>query len=185
MLVAGIDMSGDQSIGNCKFMGIVIGHKEKTDYLVRNIGNTNLHMRTIKSNMERKRIISKINFDKKNIIAFCFLINQDFIINKFRQKRSIKRKNISQGKILRICNSSVMHHIQKQIEEFLVKNNYTVYDVVFQCDSDCRNILKENGLKYGEIGSAHMEPDGVISIDLTSQIEFELKKAQVKSSVLT
>ena len=65
-------------------------------------------------------------------------------------------------------------------------------DVVFQCDHDCVGFAKDNGLRYSKKGDMHTlsdivawannknrEPKGVISMDLTTLLEVELKKVLI------
>lgn len=187
MLVAGIDVSGNPHEGNYKFMGIVIGTEEKIQTAVKKTGFSMPHMNRIKSRKAQKRIVSEINFDGKESIAFCVLLDRNAVIEQTKQKGSTQYH--TKMKIYRVYNRVLMYHIQKKIEGFLTKHGNTVHDIVWQCDADCRNIVKENGLKYGNAGSAYhladvvawannrsMEPRGVIPLDFTDRIKEVLAK---------
>ena len=67
------------------------------------------------------------------------------------------------------------------ILKFLIKHKCELSDVVFKCDSDCRQFIKGNGLRPANVGDAHIladivawannrnvEPEGVIMLDLAN-----------------
>jgi len=187
MLVAGIDVSGNPHTGNYKFMGIVIGTEEKIRAAVKKTGFSMPHMNRIKSRETKRRIVSEMSFDGKESIALCVLIDRNGVIKQAKLKRPTQRHA---KKIYRVYNKAVMHHVQKKIGGFLTKHGSTIHDVVWQCDGDCRNIVKENGLQYGKTGPAYhladvvawannrgTEPGGTIAADLTGRIGEELAKA--------
>jgi len=187
MLVAGIDVSGNPHTGNYKFMGIVIGTEEKIRATVKKTGLSRPHMNRIKSGATQKRIVSEMCFDGKESIALCVLVNRNAVMEQTKQKRSAQHHK---KKIYRVYNRAVMYHIQKKIGGFLTKHGSTIHDVVWQCDGDCRNIVKENGLQYGKTGPAYRladvvawannrgtEPGETIAADLTGRIGEELAKA--------
>jgi len=188
MLVAGIDVSGNPQAGNYKFMGIVIGTEEKIRATVKKTGFSRLHMNRIKSGSVQKRIVSEMSFDGKESTAFCVLIDRNAVIKQTKQREMTQR--YTRMKAYRVFNMAVMYHIQKKIREFLTRHGSTVHDIVWQCDGDCGNIVKEGGLTHGNTGSAYyladvvawannhgMEPRGVIHLDFTDRIKIELAKA--------
>jgi len=187
-LVAGIDVSGNPQTGNYKFMGIVIGTEEKIQATVKKTGFSRPHMNRIKSGATQKRVASEIGFDGKESTAFCVLIDRKAVIRQTKQRGMTQR--YARKKAYRVYNRAVAYHMQKMIGEFLTRHGSTVHDVVWQCDGDCRNIVRENGLRHGNAGSAYhladvvawannhgMEPRGVIRLDFTDRIRAELAKA--------
>jgi len=187
-LVAGIDVSGNPQTGNYKFMGIVIGTEEKIRATVKKTGFSRPHMNRIKSGATQKRIVSEIGFDAKESTAFCVLIDRKAVIRQTKQRGMTQR--YARKKAYRVYNRAVAYHMQKRIGEFLTGHGSTVHDVVWQCDGDCRNIVKENGLQYGKTGPAYhladvvawannrgTEPRGTTAADLTGRIGEELAKA--------
>ena len=72
----------------------------------------------------------------------------------------------------------------------MLKHNHSAQDVVFECDSDCIDIVKDGGLRYAAAGRVHdladavawannrnVEPEGVVSADRVSKIrEMSYKK---------
>ncbi len=190
IIVAAMDVSGDPSIGNHGFIGIVIGTKESIDSMAKHLGSNKIHMSEIKHKKDRDSIISQLKFDNRNNIALCVKLNRDVVISRIRKMKRIRQQNIPNKKILRAYNKFVLYHLREKITNFLTKYGYTLSDIVFECDMDCRTLLKDNGLGYTDKNTAHMlsdiiawannnnkEPKGVISIDLTEIIEIELKKA--------
>ena len=43
--------------------------------------------------------------------------------------------------------------------EFLHIHNYELHKIVFECDSDCRTLARDNGLKYTGLGHVHIIAD--------------------------
>ena len=189
MLSAGIDLSGNSDVGEQEFMGLVICTDDKKNSIVKNLGRNDIHMREIRDRNIQNTIISKLNFNDEESIAFCIVIDKGNIIKKFKQKRKAKQKKISNNKILRTYNRLLMYHLQERISNFLNKCNYVLSDITFECDSDCVGFLKDNGLKYADAGETHMlsdivawanqrnnEPEGVVEINLADIIKTELER---------
>lgn len=187
-LVAAVDVSGDQRSGNHKFLAIVIGTEEKINAIRKNLGNNKIHMSTIKSQSAKERIISKVIFDGRESIAFCLRIDMKHILEPIKSKRTTQKRK-GQKRIYRIYYNAVIYLVRKRIENFLTSHHYAIHDVYFQCDIDCRNMIKDNGLKHDSPGSAHdladvvawannrcVEPKGVIPIDLTEELKNSLEK---------
>ncbi len=188
MFLAGIDISGDPETDHYKRMSIVIGTKESIDSIVKRLGSNKIHMNQVKKH-DHGNIISKLDFTNDQIIAFCITLDKKLIVDRIRKSRRIKQKNISSEKIFRMYNNILMYEIRESIVDFLSKHNHALSDIVFQCDQDCLNFAKDTGLRYTEVGDAHMladivawannkniEPDGVIAMDLRDIIERRLKK---------
>ena len=79
------------------------------------------------------------------------------------------------------------------MESFAFRYGMTLADVPFQCDSDCRNFIRDVGLKSELEGSAHViadyiawanntgrEPRGVYSLDLVSDLEDILVRGLIR-----
>ena len=92
-------------------------------------------------------------------------------------------------KIFRTYHYLLLEELRDTLILFLNKHNYALSDIVFQCDSDCRNIIRDMGLHYSDPKYAHMlsdivawfnnknsEPKGVISVNLTTVIKDKLIK---------
>lgn len=183
-----MDVSGDQHSGNHKFLAVVIGTEEKINAIIRNLGSNKIHMSTIKSKDAKDRIISKVIFDGRESIAFCLRIDMKHILEPIKSKRTTQRRT-GQNRLYRIYYRTVIYFAREHIENFLTRHRYAIHDVYFQCDTDCRNMIKYNGLKCGNPGSAHdladivawannryVEPEGVVSIDLTEELKNSLEK---------
>lgn len=186
--VAAMDVSGDQYSGNHKFLAVVVGTEEKINAIVKNLGNKKTHMSMIKSKSIKDRIISKVVFDGRESIAFCTRIDMKHVLEPIKSRRTVQRRK-GQNRTYRIYYRAVIHLVRKHIEYFLAPHQCAIHDIHFQCDDDCRNMIKYNGLKHDRPGSAHdladivawannrcMEPKGVVSIDLTGAIKNRLKK---------
>ena len=179
-------MSGRPGSGNHKFMSIVIGTEEGIGSLMRHVGHGSVHMHDIHDGKDRDKIISKLNFDGKQCIAFCYRIEFDEMIKKISNTR--QRRNVRKRRIFRIGHYVMWTLVQDQIKKFLQLHKCDTTDVVFQCDGDSVAFLKTAGLKRSHKGHAHSlsdmvvwannrgtEPQGTVSMDLTDEIERLLK----------
>lgn len=180
MLLAGVDVSGRPDTGNYKFMSVVIGTDEKIESITKNLGMKNTHMHNISDQGVRDSIISRVNFDGKQCVAFCYRIELDKIIKRINATRA---KNVRKRKIFTTCYYIMWALVQDHVKSFLRKHRCDAHDVVFQCDGDSEAFLKTVGLRPGYKGRAHSladivawannnkkEPDGVISVDLSGEI---------------
>lgn len=185
MLLGGVDVSGRPGIGNYKFMSIVIGTDEKIRTMIKRVGMGLIHMNTIHDKKVREGIISKLNFDGKECIAFCYRLDLDTTI---RHARSRRTKNIRTDRMFTACYYVIWMHIQDQIKAFLQSHRCDIHNVVFQCDGDSEIFLKTVGLKRAYKGQAHSlsdavawannngkEPRGVISQNLTKVIDRQVR----------
>ena len=126
MLLAGVDVSGRPGIGNYKFMSIVIGTDEKIKSMMRQVGMDNIHMNTIHDEKIRNHIVSKLRFDGKQCIAFCYRIDLDTAIKNARSGRS---RNVRKGRIFTACYYVMWVRMQDQIKSFLQSYQCDIHDV--------------------------------------------------------
>ena len=187
-LLAGMDVSGNPKSGNYVFLAIVICTQTDILDIIKRMGDQTIHMSQIKSKKTHDEIISKLRFDSKENIAFCIKINRNKIIDKIHEMRRMKHENVSRGKIIKNFHRILLHLLRERILNFFNMYGCTFDDVAFQCDGDCINLAKDTGLKYVDRCSVHMladivawannhkqEPDGVIALDFTHELETELK----------
>ena len=160
-LVAAMDVSGDPSTGNHKFLGIVIGTRYKIGSIISSMGYDGSHMGKLKNKEIQQRIISRIRFDGNESTAFCIRIDKNNTVKELIQTKASKNKTVLRKRIHATFNRSVMHYIRQDIEEFLIRHKHSMRDVVFECDSDCLDIAKDNGLRHGAAGSVHRLADAV------------------------
>ncbi len=143
-LVAGIDVSDNPDQGNYRFMGIVIGTPEKINSVAKRLNFNQIS----KNNTNRSNITSALKFDGKKITGFCIRIDRDDIIAKFKNKKSKNKKQSKSKKNFQTYNRVLFHEIRKNIEAFAYSHNNIISDIVFECDSDCVDFLKDNGITY-------------------------------------
>ncbi len=129
-----MDASGDPSIDNHGFIGVVIGTKESIDSMAKHLGSNKIHMSEIKHKKDRDSIISQLKFDNRHNLH-CVKLNRDVVISRMKR---IKQQNIPNKKILRAYNKFVRYHLREKTTNFLTKYGYTLSDIVFECDMDCR-----------------------------------------------
>ena len=184
MLLAGIDVSGRPESGNYMYMSIIIGTKEKIESIIKHLGNEDTHMHMVHDRGKHREIISKLSFDSKECIAFCYHIELDATVKEIRSIKRSKAGMIGKKRVFVTCYYALWRMIQEQIKAFLQKHRCDIHDVVFQCDSDSDEFLKIAGLKRSYKDNAHtlsdivawannkkMEPDGVISTNLATEIK--------------
>jgi hypothetical protein len=183
MLLAGMDVSGDNEHGNHKYLAITIGTQEKIKTTYKSFGIDNIHMQSV-GKKKQSQILRDLSFDNTDIIALCIHINRKPILDRIAKMRKIRKKRIPENKIIRTYHYLLLHQIREDIEIFLQKHNFAISDIIFECDSDCRNFVKDAGLKYTEKEMSHgisdvvawannknRDPKGVISIDIAQKIE--------------
>ena len=186
MLIAGIDYSGDPETGS-KFLGIVIGTQDAINSAIKHLGPGPSHVSKITNKKRRAKILSKLRFDGDTIIAICIRSDADLIIGRLRETKSRRRHRT---KHIMITYDNILYRKLRDITApFFSKHHHDVHKVVFQCDSDCANFAKANGLVRDKPGYAHrladmvawsntrnVEPVGVKVVDLRPVLKTQLLK---------
>lgn len=188
MVLAGMDFSGDGLVGNRKFMGIVIGTQEGINAAAKSLGPGQIHMRRIRSRVKRNVVVSKLRFDSSTTMALCIWLDKDSTVRRIRKWKKIGHRYPT-SRIVRTYDYILYRYIQDKTAAFFAKHGCVVSETAFQCDSDCKDFVKSNGLERGDPGDAHMladivawsnnngrEPAGVSSVDLRDYLESELRK---------
>ena len=186
-MLAGVDFSGDKSTGNRRYMGIVVGTKEGISAVVTSLESSQIHMRTIRNREKRNAMVSKLRFDGNTAVALCIWLDKDVMIGKIRTRKRGHR--YPKKRVLNAYDYILCRYIQKLTTAFCVKHGCVIREATFQCDGDCVDFVRHNGLKRGYPGDAHMladivawsnnrgrEPAGVMPIDLRDNLEAEMKK---------
>ncbi len=186
-LLAGIDVSGNPKDGNYKFMAIVIGTQEKINSIFKYLDPDQKYI--YKNSRNRDILSSRLRFDSKEIIAFCIRIDRKMIIDKMIKKKKIDHTSKSSGAIFHIYNTTLLYNIRNRLDTFVNQHNYSLTEILFQCDMDCKKFLKDSGLHNDNEGLAYIlsdlvawannrnkEPAGVISIDLVKILKEQLVK---------
>ena len=192
-LLGAADVSGNPIEGNYKYMGLVIGTKENLDAMSKRLKLDQFSSIQLKNKEVRKLLASKLEFNCRENIAFCINMDKNRITNKIIHSMDKKYSYISHGRIYSAHNKILLQKLYEKTLEFLRSHNQELHKVIFECDSDCRPFVRDNGLKYTDRGYAHtisdiiawannngLEPKGAIALDLTHEIEIELKKLFLK-----
>ena len=188
MLLAGVDVSGSKPVGNYKFMGIVIGTQESICCIDKNLESKQIHMSAVIDKKKQDAILSKLRFNGNENIAFCVRLDKDTIVKEISTRKKLGHRHPRKN-IFRAYDYLLYKYMHERITTFLAKHNHALSDVAFQCDSDCRDFIKANGLRHDSIGNAHRladivawsnnknkEPRGAESLDPRAWIDAELKK---------
>lgn len=104
-MIGAMDISYKQE-SDFAFMSIVIGIDDSMEHMYKRLRSKKIHMSTL-STTQQKEILSKIEFDGKNNIAFCVKINKN--MKKITNTRKIKQKRIPTGKIYQLYHSQLLY----------------------------------------------------------------------------
>ena len=154
--VAGIDASGNQEIGNYKFISIIIASRSFIDKTMESIGYYEKLTRRTRQKRLKRHIIPRLNFRDNQCRVFCLRVDKDPIIREISNMPQIRRKKVPKQRILKTYDMILLHKIQESILIFLNGHNKRLSEIPFQCDSDCRDFLKHNGLRRVYKGYAHV-----------------------------
>lgn len=183
-LIGGMDVSG--TMDNYKYLGIVIGQKQNLDSLYRKIGSPQRHM-SGQRKKQKEKIIKNLEFDQFNRTAFCVKINRKSVINTVKNKRNIKHRRMSGGKLFALFEKTLFKYLTHEIEKFTLQYDLGAKEIIVECDTDSIVFAKTWGVKHLGVGTAHIISDivawcnnknqnisGVIEIDLSKKIQNEL-----------
>jgi len=189
MMSIGVDVSGMPGTGNYKFMAVVMGTEEGIAGIVRDMGCDDAGQDPARIKKHRSAFASMIRFDGRESSALCVRIDREDVVNGAKQMRRIRHRNIPNQRLFRAYHYILWNKMQERITEFLNRHGHALPDVVFQCDSDCRSFILENGLRCTDGRDAHMladlvawsnnrgrEPEGVVSVNLADEIRAEMRK---------
>lgn len=179
-----MDVSG--TMDNYKYLGIVIGQKQNLNSLYQKIGSPQKHM-SGQRKKQKAKIIKNLEFDQFNRTALCVKINRKNVINTVKNKRNIKHKRMSGGKLFAMFEKTLFKYLTHEIEKFTLQYHLSAKEIVVECDSDSIVFAKTWGVKHLSAGRVHIisdivawcnnknqNIDGVIEIDLSEKIQSEL-----------
>ncbi len=159
VILAGLDVSGDRSKGNYKYLGVVLCTKEHLDAYIKRLGLNLYNLDQIKA--RRIKIIPKLNFDSDEFLVYCVRIDRGIIADKAKKMNRNKRKRIPTLKIFQLFNYAVWELLEDQIRAFVKKHGCELQDIQFECDSDCRRFVKDLGHNPVSRGYAYVVADMV------------------------
>ena len=124
----------------------------------------------------------------ENLLGLCIKIERNKIIAECINSNKNK-KNFFQSDLICIFNQQLFRLIRNKINDFLLQHHYTLTEVCFECDSDCRGFAKDNSLRYTNKDKIHsiadvvawgngknIESNGTIPIDLTNEIRISIRE---------
>ena len=184
-----MDVSGDQSSGNHKFMALVIGTEESVEAMMRRLGSDRIHMSGIKDPKERMGMINKVSFDGREYIGLCMRVEKKLVLEKAQKRTKGRRMRAGKMKMTSTYHRLVWSMMRDYVEEFLWRHGCEISDISFQCDADCRDFAKDMGWKITHAESAHtladvvawangheQEPKGTVTLDLVSRLVSHMGK---------
>ncbi len=188
VLVAAMDLSGDKDNEDA-YVGIVIGVKENIDAMIRHLDLQKFSGSGGKSSITRKKLVKQLDFNNRENIAFCIKIDRHRITNKIKESMKRKHPYVDTTRVSIAFNQHLLRLIGNKILPFVRKHGGDLSNVVFECDSDCRYFLKDNGLRHDGPKYVHIladiiawannrgiEPSGVVFFDISEKIERKLTR---------
>ena len=185
MLVGGIDVSGNQAMGNYRFMGIVLGTKENLDAMTNNLQLDKISASTLKHKEIRNSLVSKLEFNMRESIGFCVWLDRNKTIPKTITEIGFFKRKL----IYRKYNQLLLKSVLDRINEFVSNYRIELSEIPFQCDDDCRGFIRDNNLTLSERESVHTmadlvawsnnhnkKLDGVIHLDPRNEVRTGLNK---------
>lgn len=189
MFVGGLDVSGNPSMGNHKYLAGVLGDDKVVKSTIRQLGRGDIiHIGRFKRH-DRIKILSDVNFENSKIMAFCAEINKNTILNSIRRIQSHKARRRPDNFLVSNYNRILFGYLQPKFTEYLSMHGHIRSDVVFQCDFDCHGFAKDNSLTTAPPDSAHSladiiaygnnhdhRPKGVIELNFAAEIDNDLRR---------
>lgn len=183
-----MDFSGNQLDGSQRRLGIVMGIEENMNAMIRRMDISDISNMYLKSSRTRAELASQLSFNGTENLGLCIDADQNNIIEEII-KYTRKSQNIRRRRIYQAYNYILFQLVRDPIIRFASRHGCDLSDLVFQTDSDCVSLVKDNGLHHAIPMHVHIladlvawshnhgvEPDGVISIDLKGRILESLKK---------
>ena len=183
-----MDVSGDEEHGNHKYMAIVIGTEDCINLQIKKLDLKFTHMKLLVNKRDKKFIQSKLDFTKKDILAFCIRVEKKRVLGLAHKGRKYKHAQHAARTVETKFDRILWQNIKGKMRDFATRHNETLEHIRFQCDADCRDFVRHVGLRPADPDSAHalvdivawfnnhgLEPEGVHNIDLTADILKRLK----------
>lgn len=186
-----MDVSGDQKIGNHKYLGVFMATQDGLDVIFRQLREMGISIEDLKRKRRRRDIADGIDFTGGKCIALCVRIDRDPVLRRTEQMRRLKKT--SGGKIRKTYHNVLFHALKDRMEDFSIAHGAALAEVSFQCDGDCRNFICDVGLVSDSEGDAYAiadniawannagaEPRGALLLDLVSDLEDTLARRLAK-----
>lgn len=191
MFVGGFDVSGDEGVGNYKYLAVVLGDEKLIRSKIRRLGyGDTFHMSAIRNRRDKMNVLYNVSFDSDKIKAFCITIERKQILDSIRRTQSRRANRRPPGLLLYHYNRVLFGFLRPRILNYLQLHGYMMSDITFQCDSDCSKFAKDNSLKTTHPDSAHsvadivgwgnhceMPPEGVVELNFVSDVHARLRKS--------
>ena len=142
-LLGGMDMSGFDSNRHSNFIAIVICTQEYLDALNRRLAKKQLSFELSK-HIVRTTIHNELRFNKDDCLVLCCRIDRDEIIDDITSKKKYRQKD----EIRKKFHKEFYRIIQTKIEAFLMSHKCDKRDIIFECDDDCENFIKDIDFRY-------------------------------------
>ncbi|ABK77437.1 hypothetical protein CENSYa_0804 [Cenarchaeum symbiosum A] len=149
-LLAGLDVSSKQGK---EYLGGIVGLKESITSTHKRLGYEQIHMRTL-GGKTREIILGKLIFDL-DYFPFCIRTDRNAIIGESMKSRNVRHSAVRRMVLEKHFDRIVYSYICVEILPFLQKYKMDMTDFSFECDIDCKNLVRRSGGRQIEQGIAH------------------------------
>ena len=192
------DAAGGPGFGNNKYLGLLVATEGFIDKTMLDIGHYKRPKQSGENKKFREEIISRLNFNAEESLAFCIRIDRDIIIDEVLNTLKIRKKKIKRPSISRAYDKILFNSLKKYFEIFALQHDMHFNEVTIESDGDCYDIFRHNNITFTRPKNAHnladiishanvinSPPKGVRELDLTNVIRKRLKSEKIKASVPT
>ena len=160
MLLAGVDINGDNDNGQFRYMALVIGTDVAVNSLFNKIGLKTVEMKHLKKN--QRRFVSKhMNFTSNDFLALCLKIDRQKLFNYITTHPHSKAKFIEKSQVHRYFDDILFSLIRNRIDGFCQHHQTRLSKLNFQCDPDMTKTILNWNLTNLPKGKAYEFADAI------------------------
>jgi len=141
MLLAGIDINGDNDDGQFRYVAIVIGTTTAINTLFNKIGLRTVEMKKLKKH-QRRHVAKSMNFSGKTFLALCLKIDRQKLIHYITTHPHSKAKFIEKKEVYRYFDDVLLSLIKDRIDGFCQHHDTRFDKLTIQCDPDMSLTVK-------------------------------------------
>jgi len=160
MLIAGSDVSGSDVDGQRRFIGFVIGTAERINSIFNNLEMDRLHMSRLDED-EREHVRNTLDFSANDIMAWCFNVEKQNIIDYIYNHQNLRPKNRYKKKIYDHFDRLLLRMFRSELEDFTFSHSSRIEDLNVQCDKDTRDTIRVWHMNPNEEGRVYDLSDAI------------------------
>lgn len=190
MLEAAVDISRYPNPRD-EYLSILVGEKKNIEPTLKRLNYAaKIHMSKISDEKTKNDILDGLDFRDRKILSLCVRTERTTTVKILQKKQ---KNNYAVKRIWNSFDYKLFRCLEPELSKYLIPRKCALSDITFQCDKDCRGIIKTKGLRYvnpGDMyeladicawGNSHDHPPkGVIELDYSEEIREYLAKKYVK-----